>query len=244
MLNYNVEILEEIRDIFLVEFEVSKKKLIQILSILPEEFFNPEKTMLLRQSLATLYGFCRYNKLDPLQLILKVPVILQFDHELLEERWSDLKEYFGTKIEVKDLVINSPNVLLEHWGNLTKKLEFYIHEMQVHPATLAKTNTLNYDILTIKDRYEFLLRAGLYQHPSLKSLGPKAEAKPHIKEIAETNIETFISEVVGHGFTVDDYQLFCKMLNEEFDVDDERIGYIQHGHEDNDEFDSDFVEEK
>merc|ERR1712045_1045800 len=51
LLNQDIFILEEIRDIFLIEFEVSKKKFTQILQILPEDFFRREKLETLRQSL-------------------------------------------------------------------------------------------------------------------------------------------------------------------------------------------------
>ena len=133
----------EIRDMFLIEFEVSKKKLIQILSILPEEFFHREKLISLRQSLASWYGFCQYHKLDPVQLLIKVPMILLFNHERFVERLDELKDYFGSKSEISDLVTNSPRVLLEDWSNLQNKLDFFIHEMQIFPGTLAKSQALS-----------------------------------------------------------------------------------------------------
>ena len=233
-MNQDISILEETRDIFLIDFEVSKKKFTQILQVLPEDFFQREKLLPLRQSLTSLFGFCKVKKLNAVEIIIKMPALLLYDHQLLEERFLALRDYFGTKNEISDLVTNSPSVLLQDWTPLQRKLEFLIHEMQVFPGTLAKSKVLNYDLLMIKDRYEFLLRTGLYQHPSLKSLGPKAEAKPPIKEIAETKLETFIDEVVGHGFTVEDYNLFKKMLDEEFDRKEENLWYIENGFEDED----------
>ena len=41
-------------------------------------------------------------------------------------------------------------------------------------------------------------------------------------------------EVVGHGFTVEDYNLFKKMLDEEFDRKEESLWYIENGFEDED----------
>ena len=240
-MNQDIFILEEIRDIFLIEFEVSKKKFTQILQILPEDFFRREKLETLRQSLTSFFGFCKVKKINAVDIVIKMPAILLYDHRLYEDRFHALRDYFGSKIEISDLVTNSPSVLLQDWTPLHKKLEFLIHEMQVFPGTLAKSKVLNYDLLMIKDRYEFLLRTGLYQHPSLKSLGPKAEAKPPIKEIAETKLETFIAEVVGHGFTVEDFNLFKKMLDEEFDRKEETLWFIENGFED-EEFISDLQE--
>ena len=236
-MNQDITVLEEIRDIFLVEFQMSKKKFIQILQVLPQDFFRSQNLLFLRTSLSSLYAFCKAKNLNTVDIVIKMPsLLLHQDHESLSDRFSALSDYFGSSKEISELVRNSPSTLLEDWPKLCRKLEFLIHEMQVFPGTLAKSKVLNYDFLMIKDRYEFLLRSGLYQHPSLKSLGPKAEAKPPISEIVETKLETFIDEVVGHGFTVEDYHLFKKMLDEEFDASEENIWYIENGFEDTEFF--------
>ena len=89
---------------------------------------------------------------------------------------------------------------------------------------------MEFDLQQIKDRYEFLNRAGLYQHPSLKSKSASnAEAFPLISDIVETELPKFIEEVAGNAFSVSDYELFVKLLNEEFDDQDERDYYLENG---------------
>ena len=87
----------------------------------------------------------------------------------------------------------------------------------------------------MQDRYEFLKRAGLYQHPSMKLKGPSVDAFPLINEVIETNLQTFIKEVAGNGFKIEDYKLFRELMLEEFDEEDEKEWYLENGFEDDDE---------
>ena len=75
-------------------------------------------------------------------------------------------------------------------------------------------------------------RAGLYQHPNIKSHSSIAEAYPLISDIVELRLPVFINDVVRNGFTVRDYELFVKMLNEEFQSKDENMNYMDVGYED------------
>ena len=87
-------------------------------------------------------------------------------------------------------------------------------------------------IFILQDRYEFLLRAGLYRHPSMKDLGLKSEAYPLIQDVIETDLETFINDVVGHGLKMEEFELFVKLMNEEFETEEESMSHLEHGYED------------
>ena len=56
-----------------------------------------------------------------------------------------------------------------------------------------------------------------------------AEAYPLISDVVETELPKFIQEVAGNGFTITDYEFFVKLLNEEFDDEDERDYYLENG---------------
>lgn len=86
----------------------------------------------------------------------------------------------------------------------------------------------------LQSRYEFVLRAGLYRHPSIKSLGTKAEALPLIGDIVETDLETFVTKVVENGVTIEEFNVFVNVLDEEFDSEEERLWFVENGFEDPD----------
>ena len=61
-----------------------------------------------------------------------------------------------------------------------------------------------------------------------------AEAYPNIADVVETKDEAFVNDVAGEGvFSVEDYKMFVKMLNEEEDVQDEDVfrEFLEVGHE-------------
>ena len=184
-----------------------------------------------RESLTEWEGFCKREQLPAFELLIANPGLITIDAQNFSERLNDLSDYFNTTKLKAEVVQNNPIVLLDNWNSLKKKLDLIVFEMKVSPKTLAKSQVLGYDFMYIKDRYEFLLRAGLYQYPSLKSKALSAEAYPKISEIVETTLATFVREVAGHGFQVEDFELFVKSLNSEFDDREEALAYLENGFE-------------
>ena len=87
---------------------------------------------------------------------------------------------------------------------------------------------------TLQDRYEFLVRTGLYRHPDMKSKSLKAEAYPLVNDVIETDLELYINEVVGNGLKVEEFELFVKLRNEEFETQEESMLHLELGYEDPD----------
>ena len=50
----------------------------------------------------------------------------------------------------------------------------------------------------------------------------------------ETNLKSFIKDVATPGLTEEEYELFVKMMDHEFDSKEERLWYIEMGYEDED----------
>ena len=82
-----------------------------------------------------------------------------------------------------------------------------------------------------------MLRTGLYIHPNVKNISLEAEAYPLINDVVETDLETFIDNVVGHGLTVEEFELFVKLRNEEFETQKETIMHLEQGYEDQEALD-------
>lgn len=227
----SIDILQEVKDILVVEFEASKKKTFAVIEILPEYFFQQNCQNELRLTLSQWQAFCHKRKLQSFEILLEIPLVLAMKIEDLEIRDNQLRDYFANVNQVSDLIKNNPQVLFDYWPSLKAKLEFIIYDMKVLPRTLAKSKVLSYDLTHIKDRYDFLLRAGLYQHPTLKSkTNEPAEAYPKISDIVETDLPTFIDQVAGNGFTPDDFTLFVNMLNSELDDEHESLEFLQQGY--------------
>ena len=237
LLDNDIDFMLEVKE-FLIENcnLTSKKKLFKLISVLPDTFYQSSSNMeSLQTSLSDVHAFCHQRNIDFVHLIAEIPICLNIDIVGLDERCDDLAEFFANKKEVSAAINSCPHILIDYWPHLKEKLNFIIHVMQVSPKTLIKSKALTFDLQHIKDRYEFLNRAGLYQHPSLKSHSmTAAEAYPNIADVVETKDEAFVNDVAGEGvFSVEDYKMFVKMLNEEEDVQDEDVfrEFLEVGHE-------------
>lgn len=260
ILDCEAEILLKITETLAVEFQVTKKKLFKIMSEISYDLLHRKNQEALWNNISNWQCFCSSRGLDFVEILLEIPIVLMTDSTIFEERCGDLAEYFANKNEISMLIKNAPSILIEPWPRLEAKIKFLVHEMQVFPRSLAKSKVLLYDLrhiqvlalilylmfageifiqpISFQDRYEFLHRAGLYQHPSLKNLSTKAEAYPPITEIVETNLKTFIFEVVRNGFRPEEFELFVKMLDHEnCESLSEKAAYLEQGHDIEEEVD-------
>ena len=225
------ETLLEIQNVLAVEIGLSKRKIERLMIFLPNEFLLAKNVNRLRESLTLWEGFCRPKNLEAFDILLEIPIVLVSDMQTFEDRYNDLRAYFASGRDVSRLVTRNPTILLEFWPKVQAKLEFMIHTMKVSPATLAKTKCVSFDLNMIQDRYDFLNRAGLYQHPDLKSKSLKSEAYPFVGDIVETKMDTFLKETCANLLTDEDFQLFVKLKNQEFDRDDESLSFLANGYE-------------
>ena len=77
----------------------------------------------------------------------------------------------------------------------------------------------------------------------MKSKTLKAEAYPLVNDVIETDLEFYINEVVGHGLKVEEFELFVKLRNEEFETQEESMMHLELGYEDH-EFAEDLIQSR
>ena len=232
LLSLDSNFIVDVKKSLVVDFNITgKRKVFKVIRNIPTELYKSKDINFVTASLWNVYAFCKQRDLDFVEIIEQIPLIVLIDPEKIDERCDDLAEYFGSRKEVNLAIQSVPSILIDYWPNLKYKFEFIIHEMQVFPRTLAKSKVLGFDLQHIKDRYEFLNRAGLYQHPSVKSHGNRSEAYPNVSDVVETKLSVFIKDVAKNGFLVQDYEYFIKMLNEDSHTKEERIHYINEGHD-------------
>ena len=63
----------------------------------------------------------------------------------------------------------------------------------------------------------------------MKSKSLKAEAYPLVNDVIETDLEFYINEVVGNGLKVEEFELFVKLRNEEFETQEESMLHLELG---------------
>lgn len=232
ILSINYEHLLSTCHMLMVDMGFSKADTFKLFTILPEVLLAPKNFHILQNAMDAWLGFCQVRSLEPVNILKDIPNIVMYEPTLWNERFSSLSEYFATKSQISTLITNVPSVLLEGWPPLKKKLDLLIKEMQVHPISIAKSYVMSYNTLHIRVRYEFLLRAGLYKHPSTKALGAESKAYPLIDVIVESDFDTFMNDVVGHDITKEEFDLFTQLLQEEHDTLEERQWYGECGYED------------
>ena len=118
--------------------------------MLPNELVHHDQLAVLNESLTRWSAFCNYHHLDPVDTLEKIPSILLVDSELVEQRVSDLSEYFANRKEIDTLLKNVPVVLMYHDNEIKAKMELFIRQMRVFPRTLASSKALAYDIEHVK----------------------------------------------------------------------------------------------
>lgn len=107
--------------------------------------------------------------------------------------------------------------------------------MHVSPEDLARSGALLYDLEEeIKPRYLFLERAGLYQHPSPKSIGVHAAADPSVGDVLNTDLIEYLALACGSKLTAEEYNTFLSVLLAERDAVGQ-MGLDDHGYEDDGE---------
>ena len=233
-MKFGADYIFALKDLLVLNYGYNKNSLKKMIKFIPDELLHPDHLNLLKQSLAGFVAFCNKHVIDEIEVLEVIPSVLMFDSDLLEQRFSDLSEYFGQSKDVDKLIKNVPEILLLHDNDVKSRLDFFIREMRVHPNTLANSMAVAYDLQEVKIRYEFLLRAGLYRHPSPKDIGTRAEAYPLVGEIVETSVKEFITNVVGNGITMEEFELFSKMRAAEFDDKEEAEWFLENGYEDPD----------
>ena len=153
LLNVGVEFLEEIREIINpldTATKATTKNLFKALELIPPTLLVPDNKQIILESFVSWNAFCNKYKMNSIELFIEFPTILMADHNLCEERFNDLRDYFSSKKEVSDFIQKNPSVLLERWPKLKAKLEFIIYEMKVFPGTLSNSKAIEYDLNYIK----------------------------------------------------------------------------------------------
>ena len=151
LLNIDTNCLLEIEDYISLDLKATHKNLFKILEFIPPTLLVPDKQHLILERLTSWNGFCVKYNLDPIIILIKVPIVLMFeDHVIFEERFDELRDYFAVEKDVSTFITNMPNVLVDFWPSLKAKMDFVIHEMMVSPKTLSRTKVLEYDLNHIK----------------------------------------------------------------------------------------------
>jgi len=156
-------------------------------------------------------GLCEQYDI-PLRVLVDNPDILASSPADWNDRVQDLGEVFWVRRDLGVLLVNNPSVMTETGRVLKEKLDFFIKVMNIKPADLAHTSVFHMDLSTIKKRYLFLERCGLYVRPRLSDVGTKLSAEPHISNIVQGTDEEFVNQVTKSRLTIEEYHAFVGQL--------------------------------
>ena len=163
-------------------------------------------------------AFSKLHKVKWMEVLCSAPYVILVHPEIWNERVAQLQPTFHACMGT--LLTESPNVLLETPENLQQKINLFQKEMNVSAKSMAVTGALNYDYDHIRTRYMLLNRAGLYKHPSARTVGMTARAQPLIDKILEGSDEKFLRRTTSSVITEQDYKTFKEVLRTENEVDE------------------------
>lgn len=210
-------------DFCLVDLGVNKTATFELAGALPLALFEmPEEY---RRLLVNWTGLCEQFDI-PFRVVADNPDILGLDPTDWTERIEDLREFFRVKRDLALLVANNPTLLTQSGPQLKAKMDFFVRTMCVKPLDLAHSAVFDKDLVSIKKRFLFLDRCGLYIRPKMSDVGTKLSAEPHISKIAGGTDNEFVAETTQGRLSVEEFDAFVGQLlpeETEIQVDDHEL---------------------
>lgn len=160
----------------------------------------------------------------PEDLLLKIlsthPQLIECTGKNVTERISYLLPYLKSYLNVGNLLINVPSVIYENWATLKQKLDF-LHSLEIPRNQIVNCTALEYSLVEMKTRFEFLRRAGHYKNvvPKKKNLESK---NPTILKILCTDDKEFAENIARLSLV--EYETFSELYKLELEsTEDENV---------------------
>ncbi|XP_069013324.1 transcription termination factor 4, mitochondrial [Embiotoca jacksoni] len=148
-----------------------------------------------------------------------------------------------TSQQVKDILRDSPAVVLEDPGQLEYKFQYVYFRMGVKQAKMVKHKLFRFTLDEVRCRHTFLERRGLYQTPDKK--GQTSIINPKLDSILNVDQDTFVTHVAQAS--AEEYDVFQKLVAREWHEEELQHGGIEadsDGEEEDEDDDDDDDEEE
>lgn len=151
-------------------------------------------------------------------IILTHPSVLFLSKEHIQKRYKGLIQLFPRKV-IGKVILNSPLVVAEPLVQLHQKVSFLEKEMKYTINEIIKSGALSSSYEQIKNRFKFMILAGVFKIPNPKILEATKTINPQLGSILSLNKHDFANKIVGVSLL--EYTFFEDMMHNEEDSSNE-----------------------
>ncbi|KAH6939463.1 hypothetical protein HPB50_018496 [Hyalomma asiaticum] len=165
----------------------------------------------LHESLSDILCFWRTMfRSEPvfLRTISEYPGLLYLSPESVKQRQKELFTIFPNKDIVK-LAETCPQAFIDDWDEIVEKVKYVTHAMVISPEHIISSAALNYSLLHIKTRHQFMLCCGKYRTPKPKEIKTN---NPPLDKIIGLPLRLYLNLC---GVSDEEYYVFEKLMAKE-----------------------------
>ncbi|XP_051262007.1 transcription termination factor 4, mitochondrial [Dicentrarchus labrax] len=142
--------------------------------------------------------------------------------------------------QVKDILRESPAIVVENTDQLEYKFQYVYFRMGVKQATMAKYKLFRFTLDEVRHRHCFLERRGLYQTPDKR--GQTVIINPKLDTILNVDQDTFLADVAKAS--AEEYDVFKRLMAREWQEQEPQLGSIEADSDDDDDDDEEEEEDE
>ncbi|XP_013389231.1 uncharacterized protein LOC106157962 [Lingula anatina] len=155
-------------------------------------------------------------------VVLRCPELLTTPTKTLLTNFHQLKTMFTNRHQ-RVIILRSPGVMVAQPEDTKAIYDYVLNTMKLEVKDMLLGRLFDHSLDHVRKRHQFLLRAGVYHTPGKATVSEHHHGNPNLKLMLDTSDRAFSEDVAG--LTFEEYKVFCKMMNAEFEEENlERDG--------------------
>ncbi|XP_014262013.1 uncharacterized protein LOC106674076 [Cimex lectularius] len=196
---------------YLKKYGFTDERASNLIGVCPQiETLNLEK---LDKSLLA-WSNCQFGEQHFMKLLTDHPQLLLANYNRIEETYLFLLSKYNKKL-VLSIFLTAPLVITDSVDRLSDKIDYLEKEMLVSKNEIAHSGALSYTIDYIRERFEFLIRAGVYKPLREKERQQKKFKNPRLDIILNTSDTEFSTNVAG--LSLFEYEVFQDLMKDDYE---------------------------
>lgn len=145
-----------------------------------------------------MWKSCQFTPTQYYDLFVQCPELIEFhDEAYFSKRFGQLRSIVGTPKNIWRLLMSSPNVYVDDWKLIQKKVDYVLKDMEADETDLIKSGTLGLPLNTIRTRHALLVRLGIYKKRNWKASELRQDKNPRLFRIMDVDDTQFAMKTCG-----------------------------------------------
>jgi len=140
------------------------------------------------------------------------PYLLTLEKQVILDQIENLSKLFRPR-ELRHLLRNAPNLLLEPWSDTQRKIYYVFDEMGLDQPHISYNDTLSHPLSYIRNRHEFLVRLGKYVKPRMQKDRLSYMQNAKIEDIMSCSDDRFCRRIAD--VDEDEWRVFEELMAQE-----------------------------